>query len=286
MKLSLDQLPAADRLAQAGLEVAFKILVALAIFFAGKWLAAFLIGLMRKATQRARVDETLADFLANVAYGVAIAVIVVAAAGTLGVDTTSAAAVLAGAALAIGLSLQSQLSSLAAGVIIILFRPFSKGDDVEIAGIKGTVEEIKIVSTQLRTADNKRVIVPNASITTNIITNYTALGTRRIELVLGVSHGSDLLAAKGVLQAVLDGEPRLLANGERSVRVREITAAAIELDVWGWAKVGELAEVRAALLEAIELRFEAAGVEFATPDGRRRLPTSPPASPPSAGAAR
>jgi small conductance mechanosensitive channel len=269
---SIAQLHDAEGLARTAADVAFNVAVAIAIFFAGKWLAQVLIKLLRIGFRRGKVDETLADFLANVLYGLALTVVVIAAARTLGVDTTSAAAVLGGAALAIGLSLQNQLSSFAAGVIIILFRPFSKGDYVEVGGVKGTVEEIKIVSTQLRTLDNKRVVVPNASVTTNVITNYTALGSRRVELVYVIAHGAEIEHARRVVLGVLKAEQRVLETPEPSVRVRDIDTIGVQLDVWGWVRSDDLVDARALLLETIKLRLDAEGIEVPAPDGRVRVP--------------
>jgi small conductance mechanosensitive channel len=286
MKFSFDNLQDYGALPHAASDLALNVAAALAIFFVGKWIARALVRVLRATTHRARVDETLADFLASVAYGLAIALIVIAALGTLGLDTTSAAAVVGGAALAIGLSLQSQIASFAAGVIIILQRPFSKGDYVEVGGIKGTVEEIQMVSTQLRTQDNKRVIVPNSSITTQVITNYTALGTRRVEIVVSASHAAGVLEVKALLAEALAAEKRVLDYPAATVRVRDLTPVGMEFDVWAWAKTDDIVDVRASIFEAVKLRFDAAGIELAAPDGRARAPTSSPAAPKSAGADR
>lgn len=263
MKFPHELLQDTDRLGQVGLDVLLNLLIALAIFIVGKWLASALIKLTRAAMHRARVDETLADFLANVLYGIAIAVIVLAGVGTLGVDTTSAAAVLGGAALAIGLSLQSQLSSLAAGVVIILFRPFSKGDLVEIGGVKGVVEEIKIVSTQLRSPENKQVIVPNSSITTNIITNYTARSTRKLDLTVGIAYDADLRRAKQALEELMAADPRVLKDPAPLVQVKALAEHAVQFSIQPWSRTSDAADLEASLLEAIKLRFDADGLPLA-----------------------
>jgi small conductance mechanosensitive channel len=213
--------------------------------------------------RRGRVDDTLADFLANVLYGLAIAVVVMSALAQVGVDTTSAAAVMGGAALAIGLSLQGQLASFAAGVIIILFRPFKKGDLVEIAGVKGVVEEIKIISTQLRTLDNRELIVPNSTITTNIINNHTARATRRLDLVVAIAYEANLLKAKQVIEEILSAEARVLKSPAPTVQIKALTESSVQLQVQPWTRTGEAGDVEPALLEAIKLRFDAEGVEFA-----------------------
>jgi small conductance mechanosensitive channel len=260
---SLQSFEQISDLAGATVPILLNVAAAILIFFVGKWVAEGLIRLLRLAMRRGRVDETLADFLANLLYGLAVAVIVMSALAQLGVNTTSAAAIFGGAALAIGLSLQSQLSSLAAGVIIILFRPFRKGDFVEISGVKGVVEEIKIISTQLRTIDNRELIVPNSSVTTNIITNYTARATRRLDLVIAIAHDADLQKAKRAIQEVTTAEARVLKSPAPTVGVKALTETAVEILASPWVRTGEIGEVEPALLEAIKLRFDAEGVALA-----------------------
>jgi len=244
----------------AALPYLIKILAALLIFFVGKWVAQGLVKLIRAAMYRGRVDETLGDFLANLLLGLFMAIVVLSALAQLGVDTTSAAAIAGGAALAIGLSLQNQLSSLAAGVIIILFRLFKKGDTVEIAGVKGVVEEIKIIATQLRTLDNRELFVPNSSVTTNIITNYTARTTRRLDLVVAIGYEADLRKAKRILEEIIAAEPRVLKSPAPTVGVRALTESSVELALTPWTRTSEISEVEPALLEAIKLKFDEEGI--------------------------
>lgn len=245
-----------EQIVDLALPYALHLVAAVAIFFIGKWLVNALLKGLRRIMRRGSVDETLADFLSNVLYGLGIAIVVISAAHQLGVETTSLAAVLGGAALAIGLSLQQQLSSLAAGVIIILFRPFKKGDAVEAGGVTGVVEEIKIVHTRLRTSDNREVMVPNANITSNVITNYTTRGTRRIDLVVCVSYDTDLPKAKQLIREILNGEKRVLQEPAATVGVKDLAANGVEFNVWPWVKTSDYADTRAALLEQIKVRFE------------------------------
>lgn len=250
-----------DQLFDLAAPFVLHVFTAILIFFAGKWLANWGIKIVRSAMRRANVDETLGDFLGNVLYGLALTVVVVSAMHQVGIDTTSAAAVLGGAALAIGLSLQQQLSSLAAGVILIVFRPFNKGDTVEIgAGIKGVVEEIKIVHTRLRTFDNREVMIPNSAITTNTITNYTVRGMRRIDLVISIGYGADLLNAKQILRELQDTDKRVLKNPASSVGVAALSPTSLDLSVLSWVKTPDYDAVKGDLLEAIKLRFERDGI--------------------------
>lgn len=264
MKQLQDYLTHSEKLADLAAAGALKLLIAIAIFFAGKWLAEALIKLLRTLMRRGLVDETLAGFLGHVLYGLALVIVIFTALGQLGVNTATTAAMLGGAALGIGLSLQAQLASFAAGVVIILFRPFNKGDYVEISGQRGVVEEIKIVSTQLRTLDNKMLIVPNSSITSNIITNFTARPTRRIDITLALPYEADLKRAKQILEEVLSGEARVLKEPPAAVHVKSLTASAVELSVWPWVQTPERTDVEAALLEAIKLRFDAESIVLAS----------------------
>lgn len=254
-----------EQLLDLVLPYALQLAAALAVFFIGKWIVGGLLKAVRQVMHRGNVDETLADFLANVLYGLAIAIVVISALHQLGVETTSLAAVLGGAALAIGLSLQQQLSSLAAGVIIILFRPFKKNDLVEIGGITGIVEEIKIVHTRLRTTDNREVLVPNASITSNTITNFTTRTNRRIDLVIGVSYESDLLKAKQVLLELLANEKRVLREPVATVDVNALAAYTVDLNLRPWVRNADYWDVRASLLEQIKLRFDREGIVIPYP---------------------
>ena len=254
-----------EALLDAVLPYALQLLLALLVFYIGKRLASWLVRLLRSAMRRASVDETLGDFLGNVLYGLALTVVVISTMHQLGIDTTSAAAVLGGAALAIGLSLQQQLSSLAAGVILIIFRPFKKGDMVEVGGVKGVVEEIKIVHTRLRTTDNREVMVPNASITSNVITNFTARGTRRIDLTIGVSYDADLLKVKQLLREILDTDKRVLKDPPPAVDVKDLSANSVDFNVWPWVHTADYWTVRADLLEMIKLRFDREGISIPYP---------------------
>lgn len=254
-----------EKFAELGGMFLIKLTVAISIFYFGKWAAEALVKLVRLGMKRSEVDETLRDFLANVLYGVLVVLVIVTALTQLGVETTAAAAILGGAALAIGLSLQSQLSSLAAGVILILFRPFKKGDFVEIGGAKGFVEEIKIVHTRLRATDNRELTVPNSSITTQTITNYTARGLRRVELRIGIGYGADLRKAKQVLLETLVADPRVLKQPAPHVEVQALAASTVDMDVWAWVKTEDHGLARAGLLEAIKLRLDAEGIALPYP---------------------
>lgn len=279
--LSLAKLRDSEKLLDLVLPALGNILAALAIFFIGKWIVALLMRILRKAMERARMDETLARFVSNVLYGLALAVVIISALGKLGVETTSAAAILGGMALAIGLSLQGQLSSLAAGVILIVFRPFKRGDTVSVGGTVGTVEEIRIVHTVMKTGDNQVVYVPNANITTTTIINYSALSQRRIDLTIGISYTSDLRLAKQILQQIVREEPRALADPAATVEVKELAASSVNFAVRVWVKTENWWATQCDLVERIKLKFDEHHIDIPFPqtvvrvDGLQRDAATP-----------
>ncbi len=238
---------------------------AILIFFIGKWLAKFLIRLIQKGMTRAHVDPTLIGFLGNVMYGLALTVVILAALGQVGIQTTSAAAILGGAALAVGLALKDQLSSFAAGVILIIFRPFRVGDQVEVGGTTGIVQEIKIIHTVMMTFDHQLVIVPNSNITTETITNYSHLPTRRVDLTIGIGYSSDLLLAKETLTRILTEEPLILPDPAPSVVVRDLSDNSVDFAVRGWVNTADWWGVRCALVEKIKLALDEQGIDIPFP---------------------
>ncbi len=242
-----------------------NLLAALATFIIGRWLAGLLIAGLKKALNRAKVDATLAKFLGHVAYGLIMAMVVISALGQLGVSTTSAAALLGGAGVAIGLSLKNQLSAFAAGVLIILFRPFRSGDYIEAGGTAGTVEDIRIFATVIRTPNNQEVTVPNDRIWGGSITNFTIRPTRRIDLPVGISYDADLRQAKTILAEIADAHERVLKDPAPWQGVTELGNSAIIISFRAWVNTGDFLQTRSDMIEQIKLRFDAAGIGIPYP---------------------
>ncbi|WP_420428189.1 mechanosensitive ion channel family protein [Algiphilus sp.] len=265
MALSLEKLTDPVALADAALPLLINVIAALLIFFIGKWVVARIVDLMKKALRRRNVDETLSNFIGNIAFALGVAVVVISALGRIGVDTTSAAAVLGGAALAVGLALQGQLSSFAAGVMLILFRPFQKGHFVEVAGKMGTVEEITIVATRLASTDNQELTIPNAQVWSNVITNYSAKPTRRVDLLVNIAYSADLRRAKDILMGIMQEESRLLAEPAPSVLVTNLGDNAVDLAVRGYCNTSEWWATRCDLIERIKLALDDEGIEIPFP---------------------
>ena len=241
------------------------LIYALAILVLGYLAARLLKGGLRRVLLRTRLDATLASFLTQIAYVLVLVVVVIATLDKLGVDTTSLAAVMAAAGLAIGLALQGSLSNFAAGVMIIGFRPFKAGDYVEAGGTDGVVEEVTVFFTRLRTGDNKQIVVPNSEITDGIITNYSAKETRRIDLVVGIGYGDDIRRAKELLERLVTEDDRVHAEPAPQIAVSELADSSVNLVVRPWVKSEDYWPVRFDLTERIKMELDAAGISIPYP---------------------
>jgi small conductance mechanosensitive channel len=246
---------------QYGLNIA----TALVVFIIGKFVVKILKSALNKGLLRAKVDKTVAGFVSNIVYGLALTFVIIASLGELGIETSSLAAIIAAAGLAVGLALQSSLSSFAAGVMIILFKFFKNGDFVEIAGTAGIVEDVHIFSTILKTGDNKTIIIPNASIISNNITNYSAKPTRRLDLVFGCGYDDDIKAVKKLLTKIVLADERILKEPEAVVAVLELADSSINFAVRPWVKTADYWSVKFDLNEKVKLEFDKAGFSIPYP---------------------
>jgi len=242
-----------------------KIIAAIAIFVFGRWIAMILRNTVKKMMTRNKVDQTLVSFVGSILYAVLIVFVVIAALNQLGIQTTSLIAILGAAGLAVGLALQGSLTNFAAGVLMIIFRPFKAGDYIEGGGVAGTVEDVQIFTTQLITPDNKLIIVPNGKIMGDNIINYSAKDTRRLELVIGVGYGDDLDLARRVLQGVIDKEERILENPAPMIAVKELADSSVNFVVRPWVKTGDYWGVYFDLTENIKKSFDREGVSIPFP---------------------
>jgi small conductance mechanosensitive channel len=242
-----------------------KIFLALLVFIIGRWIIKVLVNMLKKVMTKAKVDVMLVSFLGNIAYAALLAVVVLAALEQLGVNTTSAMAILGAAGLAVGLALKDSLSSFAAGVMLIIFRPFKLGDFVEAGGVSGVVEEIRIFHTMLKTGDNREVTMPNAQIYSGTIINYSARATRRIDLVIGIGYDDDIKKARDLLDQVLEADSTVLKDPAPTIMVLELGASSVDFAVRPWVKSGDYWTTRAALLEAIKDAFDKEGISIPYP---------------------
>ena len=214
---------------------------------------------------RARRDQALAAFLGRIAHIVLLVFVIIAALNHLGVDTTAAAAIVGGSALAIGLSLQKQLSSFAAGIMLIMFKPFRIGDFVDAGGMSGTVVEIHMVKTVLRTGNNQIVHIPNANIWDNPIVNYSSEPTRRIDLNIGVSYDADLRQTRKVLEQVMAAESRILEEPAPVIAVGELGDSAVVFKFRPWVKTSDYWATLWDLTEAIKIALDDADIGIPYP---------------------
>ena len=242
-----------------------KLLTAIAIFVIGRWVAKAITGFLRKAMSRAKADDMLIGFLGNIAYGLLLTFVVIAALSQLGIETTSLAAIIAAAGLAVGLALQGSLSNFAAGVMIIIFRPFKKGDYIEAGGTAGSVHDISIFTTTLKTPDNKTVIVPNSGVTGGNITNYSAEAKRRVDFVFGIGYNDDMKKAKTVLEQIIAADERVLQDPAPVVAVLELADSSVNFAVRPWVKTSDYWDVFFDITEAVKDTFDKEGISIPFP---------------------
>jgi small conductance mechanosensitive channel len=244
-----------------GINIAF----ALVIFIVGKMVAKGIVSVTKKLLAKAKMDEILINFVSSILNTVLLLFIIIAALNQLGVDTTSLIALLGAAGLAVGLALQGSLQNFAAGVMLIIFRPFKAGDFVDAGGTSGVVENINIFSSVFRTPDNREVIVPNGSIYGGTITNFSARDTRRIDMVFGIGYGDDIRKAKEVLQKILDKDDRVLKEPAPMIAVGELADSSVNFNVRPWVKSGDYWDVKFDLTEEVKLTFDAQGISIPYP---------------------
>ena len=254
-----------EMLATNGVDFSINIVTAIVIFLVGRWVTGILVRGLRAVMQQQEIDTTLETFVCNLVRMALLIFVVIAAIGALGVQTTSFIAVLGAAGLAVGLALQGSLSNFAAGVLIVLFRPYKAGDYVEAAGIGGTVQSVQILTTVLTTPDNKRVIVPNSQIMNNVITNYSANDQRRVDMVVGVSYGDDLDKVRKTLEELIAAESRILDEPACTIAVSELANSSVNFVVRPWVATSDYWGVKFELTEAIKKRFDEVGIAIPFP---------------------
>ena len=256
---------AVTMLKTTGLDFAINLVTAIVIFYVGRLVVRILTRGMRKVMEAQEVDKTLITFVSNLASMVLLTFVIIAAVGALGVQTTSFIAVLGAAGLAIGLALQGSLSNFAAGVLIVLFRPYKVGDFIEAAGIAGSVEEVQILTTVLKTGDNKQVIVPNGQIMDSIITNYSANDRRRVDMTVGVSYEDNLDKVRKTLEELVSADDRILDDPACTIAVSELADSSVNFVLRPWTATADYWGVKSDLTEAIKKRFDEEGISFPFP---------------------
>lgn len=242
-----------------------RIITALLIFIIGRWIAKWISLLLAKAMHRAKVDSTLVGFIKNLSYSLMLVIIAIAAINKLGVQTTSLVAIVGAAGLAVGLALQGSLSNFAAGVMIIIFKPFSVGDFITAAGTMGSVVEIGIFNTILNHPDNRRTIVPNSKIIGDNISNFSAIEKRRIDLVFGISYTDNIKIAKDTLTALVEADERILKDPAPVIAVSELGDSSVNLVCRPYVRPGDYWDVYFSLLEKGKMELEKNGITIPFP---------------------
>ena len=247
------------------LSYAVNIVAAIAIVIIGMIVARIVSNTVNRLMVARKIDATVADFLsALVRYGI-IAFTLIAALGRVGVQTASVIAVLGAAGLAVGLALQGSLSNLAAGVLLVMFRPFRAGEYVDLGGVAGTVLNVQIFSTTMRTVDGKIVVIPNGKIIAGNIINFSREPVRRNEFIIGVAYDSDIDQVKKILTDIIQSDERILKDREMTVRLNELGASSINFVVRVWSNSSDLQNVYWDVLEKVKRSFDEHGISFPYP---------------------
>ncbi|MFQ6005780.1 MAG: mechanosensitive ion channel family protein [Woeseia sp.] len=248
-----------------GVTFGIKIIAAIVIFFVGRVIARIVTNGIRKVMASQEVDKILESFVSNLVYWALMAFVIIAAINQIGVQTTSLIAIMGAAGLAVGLALQGSLANFAAGVLIVMFRPYRVGDWVEAAGVAGSVVQVQILTTILKTGDNKQIVVPNGQIMSSIITNYSANETRRVDLIIGIGYDDDIDKARATIQALVDSDDRILNDPACLIAVAELADSSVNIAVRPWVKTADYWAVSFDLTEAIKKRFDKEGISFPFP---------------------
>ena len=254
-----------NKVTEIGAPFLVNLFAAIVIYVVGKWAAKMISGAIYKGLVKAETDEALARFARNLAYAAILIFAIVAAIGKLGVQTTSFIAILGAAGLAIGMALQGTLSNFAAGVMIILFRPFRIGDFVEAAGTMGVVKEIQIFNTVLSSPDNKKIILPNSKVSGEKVVNYSATENRRVDMIFGISYGDDIKKAKEILSGILESDSRILKEPAPVIAVSELGDNSVNLVCRPWVKPEDYWNVYFDVLEKGKTQLEEGGCSIPFP---------------------
>jgi len=243
-----------------------NIVTALAIFFIGKFVARWITNMtLKNMNKKGQIDKTLESFLSSVIYGVLLVVVSLASLSKVGVETTSFIAILGAVGLAIGLAFQSTLSNISAGVMIIIFKPIKIGEFVEAGGAMGTIEDINIFNTNMKTADNKVIIISNSNIIGGNITNFSRKDTRRVDITFGIGYDDDLKLAKQTLLDILNEDKRILQDPVPFVAVGELADSSVNFVTRSWVNSADYWGVYFDTMEKVKLVFDEKGISIPYP---------------------
>ena len=254
-----------NSITQIAADFGLRVLYAVLIIVIGRWVVKLLLKIIKAALEKTTVEETVRIFAVNLLNTLLLVIIFIAAINQLGIETTSIIAMLGAAGLAIGLSLQGALANFAAGILIVIFKPYKVGDYIEAGSAAGTVLDIQIFSTVLKTPDNKIVIVPNGTIMKDSVVNYTDQATRRVDIVASCGYEDDIDKVKEILKDILNQEDRILAEPEPRIAVSELADNSVNFIVRPWVNSSDVLSVKYSILEQIKKRFDEEGISIPYP---------------------
>lgn len=242
-----------------------KVLLAIVLLIVGLWVIKNVVKKMGNMLQSRDVDPSLVPFLRGIIGAILKVMLVISVVGILGVETTSFIAVLGAAGLAVGMALSGTLQNFAGGVIILVIKPFKVGDFIDAQGYTGTVKEIQIFNTILKTPDNKTVIIPNGGLSTSAMVNFSTEDTRRVDMVFGIGYPDDVDQAKAVLKRLLEEDERVLKEPAPSVVVNELAGSSVNFNVRPWVKAGDYWGVYWDMQEKVKKTFDAENISIPYP---------------------
>lgn len=253
------------RIQEIGLEYGVLALKAVAIFVIGRFVAKIFANIANKLMKRSGMDDMLRKFVRNIIYAILLTFVVIATIGALGIQTASLVAIIGAAGLAIGLALQGSLANFAAGVLMIIFRPYKLGDLVQVAGTEGFVEEVDVFTTTLRLPDKTKIIIPNGQIMNDQITNYTEAEDRRLDLIIGIGYDDDIDTAREVLLSAVKESQYVLDTPEPAVSVASLGDSSVNLAVRPWVKAAKYAPASHEVTERVKKALDKAGISIPYP---------------------
>lgn len=254
-----------DKLIDMSISAGKNILVAIIVFIVGRFLISMLNRFFAQILEKRKIDVTIKTFLKSLVNILLTLLLIVSVVGALGVNTTSFAALLASAGVAIGMALSGNLQNFAGGLIVLLFKPYKVGDWIEAQGVSGTVSEIQIFHTILTMADNKVVYIPNGNLSSGVVINYSRKETRRIEWVVGVDYGEDLAKVERVVRGLLDADARILKDPAPVVALNALSASSVDVTIRVWVAASDYWDVNFEVRKNIYNEFNKQNINFPFP---------------------
>jgi len=261
----LDAQEILDQVTQLGLDYGPKVLGAIVVWIIGSWVVKAIVGVLGKTMTKTKTDPSLKPFLQGLAGGLLKVMLVITVLGMLGIEMTSFIAILGAAGLAVGMALSGTLQNFAGGVMILIFKPFKIGDVIDAQGFVGSVKEIQIFNTIMKTPDNKTIIIPNGGLSSGSMTNFSTEATRRVDWTIGMGYGDDLDKAKAVIKQLCDEDSRILKDPEVFIAVAELADSSVNFTVRAWVNAADFWGVYFAMNENVYKTFAKEGLNIPYP---------------------